>query len=73
MGKATFLRYAKALYCCSSTLSKDDKARLWSMGVLCIKTPVALVNTVSFYNGIVSILRDEYDELRAWKTETMEN
>ena len=50
----------------SSTLSKDDEDRLWSMGVLGVKTPEALLNAVFFYNGMFLILRggEEHRKLK---------
>ena len=50
----------------SSTLSRDDKERLWSMGMLGVKMPEALLNAVFFYNGMFLILRggEEHRKLK---------
>ena len=50
----------------SSTLSKDDEDRLWSMGVLGVKTPEALINAVFFHNGMFAILHggEEHRKLK---------
>ena len=55
-----------ATRCHSSTLPKDAKDRLWSIGVLGVRTPEALLNAVYFYNGMFLILRgrEEHRKLK---------